>query len=90
MPQFELGGVTATKAALQFCKENDINIVLQVIWRHQYCDWGDLGREDKAANLQAIRDGLRIVSAYKFPAGRLTCITEADRSLTTVYVDGEY
>lgn len=56
--------------------------------RHLAGDWGDVCAEDHAANEQSLRDGSRLLSAYRLPAhalaDRLLVITEADRSATTL------
>ena len=50
--------------------------------------------EDKQANEDALEHGGRIFSAYSIPIGedteRLWCITEADRSSTTLLTPEEY
>jgi hypothetical protein len=63
--------------------------------RHLAGDWGDLGEEDKAANEDALKSGLRLFSAYtrKKEGGkedRIWIITEADRSTTTILLPEEY
>lgn len=88
--QFNLGRVTATQNAVDFCKKNDIYL-FDIILRHARCDWGDMDAEDKVANDTAVQRGDgRIFSAYKYPAGRLWCITEADRSSTCVLLPSDY
>jgi hypothetical protein len=59
--------------------------------RHQSGDWGDLGAEDKALNDEAVKEGLRILSAYVTRKGiRLWIITEWDRSVTTALLPEDY
>ncbi|MGH2536278.1 MAG: type I restriction endonuclease subunit M [Candidatus Promineifilaceae bacterium] len=63
--------------------------------RHVAGDWGDLDAFDVRQNVQAVQDGLRILSAYSVPAAygraaRIWIITEADRSATTVLLPQEY
>jgi len=54
-------------------------------------DPGVLGAEDQLANLQAVRDGTRVFSAYELRDGiRIWIITEADRSVTTILLPAEY
>ncbi|MCZ7673770.1 MAG: hypothetical protein M5U34_44970 [Chloroflexi bacterium] len=65
------------------------------IARHAAGDDGDLDSFDKQQNRRAIKEGLRILSAYDVPTGdgeteRIWIITEADRSTTTVLTLGEY
>ena len=85
-PLFALGRILATPGALG----------LEVIFypylrRHQYGDWGDLGKEDKAENDFSVANRLRILSAYHTPDGKkFWIITEADRSATTILLPSEY
>ena len=59
--------------------------------RHIQGDWGDLSEEDKAENELSVREGFRILSAYRLRTGeKLWVITEADRSATTLLTPAEY
>jgi hypothetical protein len=64
--------------------------------RHFAGDWGDLDEHDRSVNQEAMipdEDGNlgRILSVYTLPDGAtIWIITEADRSLTTVLLPGEY
>jgi hypothetical protein len=58
--------------------------------RHATGDWGDLCAFDRRQNEIALREGLRVLSSYDVPAGRLWIITEADRSITTILLPEEY
>jgi len=51
---------------------------------------GDLDEEDKATNDNALKDGRRVLSAYRFEKVTLWVITEADRSATTILLPEEY
>jgi hypothetical protein len=52
---------------------------------------GDIDAEDAQANEAALRNGERLLSAYWTANGeRLSLITEADRSLTTILLPEEY
>jgi hypothetical protein len=54
-------------------------------------DPGLLGAEDQLAKLRAVREGTRVFSAYELRDGtRIWIITEADRSVTTILLPGEY
>ena len=62
---------------------------------HQVGDPGALVAEDVDANLEAVKNGSRIVSAFMFVPEpnisiKLWIITEADRSSTTVLLPEEY
>jgi hypothetical protein len=89
MALFETGQVVATPAALTFCQQHGINPLL-LLGRHCAGDWGDLGHADVAANVHAVQHDLRILSAYKFPAGKVWVITEADRSSTCILLPDDY
>jgi hypothetical protein len=59
--------------------------------RHMNMDPGSLGAEDQLANVQAVREGTRVFSAYELRDGtRIWIITEADRSVTTTFLAEEY
>jgi hypothetical protein len=53
-------------------------------------DPGALGADDELQNLRAVRDGIRVFSAYELRDGaRSWIITEADRSETTILLPEE-
>ena len=60
--------------------------------RHHCGDWGEeLCAEDKQANEDALKDGIRLLSCYRTAKGaRLYIITEWNRSLTTTLLPEEY
>lgn len=59
--------------------------------RHANCDWGDMTSVDKKANDNSVKDGSRILSAYKDSDGtKIYIITEADRSYTTIIFPEDY
>ena len=86
-PRFPVGMTYATPGALAL----DVDL-MKYMRRHHCGDWGDeLCAEDKAANEQALKDGSRLLSCYRTPAGdRLYIITEWDRSMTTILLPSEY
>lgn len=87
---FTLGQIVATPGALQALETAGHN-ASEFLVRHALGDWGNLCDEDKQANDEAVADDLRILSAYKLSDGqRLWCITEADRSATTLLLPEEY
>ena len=92
-PLFPLGEVVATPGAMEAVSEmaDPAGTAARIITRHVCGDWGDLDREDRAANDRAVNDGTRILSAYNLPGGtRIWIITEADRSVTTLLLPEEY
>ena len=88
-PLFALGQTVATRGAIAAMQQAAIS-PLALLSRHQRGDWGDLDKEDKQTNDQALTLGDRIFSAYQFEAVKFWVITEADRSATTVLLPEEY
>lgn len=88
--RFELGQVVMTEGAAA------LNVdFAPYLARHVTGDWGDLDSFDKRQNDIAIKEGLRILSAYDVPIGngkteRIWIITEADRSVTSLILPCEY
>jgi uncharacterized phage-associated protein len=67
--------------------ENPINYIV----RHMNLDPGSLGADDQLQNLRAVREGMRVFSAYELRNGtRIWILTEADRSVTTILLPEEY
>lgn len=67
--------------------ENPINYIV----RHMNLDPGSLGADDQLANLRAVREETGAFSAYELRDGtRIWIIIEADRSVTTILLPGEY
>jgi len=85
--RFELGVAQTTPGALMALGPA---LIAELLGRHASGDWGDLGAFDRRENELAVREGLRIFSAYETPSGRAWVITEADRASTTVLLPGEY
>ncbi len=88
-PRFPLGRTCATAALALWAEQENIDLT-EYLRRHHFGDWGDLCDEDKAANEDALRDGARILSAYLTEGRKIYCITEADRSMTTILFAKEY
>lgn len=88
---FKLGNVVATPSALDLLDRAGIN-ASTLLARHEKGDWGVICAEDAAANIQAIRDGDRVLSAYELGKNceRLWIITEHDRSVTTLLLPEDY
>ena len=90
--QFELGRPMVTRAAREELVGQSI---IGAFSRHAKGDFGDVCNEDFDANLDAIAEGLRILSIYECPnnqgtTSRVYVITEADRSVTTLLLAEEY
>lgn len=61
------------------------------LYRHSHCDWGDVCDADWKSNNKALKNGTRLLSAYKDDEGTsFWVITEADRSSTTILFPSEY
>ena len=89
MKKFGLGQLVGTPGALDVLRAAGVNVFF-IVSRHQSGDWGDLGRDDKRANDQALVHGGRILSAYEVGGEKLYVLTEADRSSTCVLKASEY
>ena len=83
-----LGRTVITTNAQKVLSDSDIANALN---RHQSGDWGELCEEDKQVNVDALKNGERIMSVYISNGGKkFWVITEADRSCTTVLMPEDY
>lgn len=68
--------------------------VVEALSRHRDNDWGDLCKDDWKLNDEAVRNGGRLFSVYKFMRDRgedkFYIITEWDRNVTTVLMPSDY
>lgn len=93
--KFATGQCYATPGALNEIERAGLSYV-DLLARHVRGDWGDLSREDKAANDEALVSGARILSAYVLSSGsKVWLITEAvgddgRRAATTALLPDEY
>ncbi len=90
MSKFNLGRVTSSDGAVQFCRDNGLSMVLDIIFPHSLGEWGDVTDGHREANEDALRDGGQLVSIYTFPLGKVRVITTADRTSTYVLLEDEY
>lgn len=89
-PLFPLGQTVATPNSLAALEEVEV-LPIEILYRHQCGDWGDLPEEDVASNKRALRVGARIFSRYKLNFDEpFYVITEWDRSITTILLASEY
>jgi hypothetical protein len=89
-PLFKLGQVVATPNAIVSLAEAQTS-AWELLSRHVSGDFGEVDAEDWQANLNAIKDDARILSAFTLKTGeRLWVITEADRSSTCVLKPEDY
>lgn len=64
---------------------------VEFLHRHREGDWGDLGKDDKETNDEALEKGGRLFSAFHTRAGvKLWVITEANRVSTCILLPDEY
>jgi hypothetical protein len=89
MVPLPLGKVVATPGALKLLLEVGEH-PFDYLVRHASGDWGDLGGFDRRENERALRVGECIFSSCNTPAGSIWIITEADRSVTTIFLPEEY
>jgi hypothetical protein len=90
LARFPLGRVVATPGALRALDEANQN-PFEFLAQHQAGDWGELCEEDKRENEFSVRNGFRILSAYRTRNNtKIWVITEADRSVTTLLLPEEY
>lgn len=89
-PRFQLGKVVATPGAIEALTAAQTS-AWELLSKHASTDFGEVDADDWQANLDAIKDGEKILSAYTLKTGeRLWVITEADRSSTCVLRPDEY
>jgi hypothetical protein len=93
-PKFQLGRLLITpgaQEALATTGESPWTFLSQ----HSRGRWGIVGDDDAAANDESLKDGSRLLSAYKLKDGtRIWVITEAvgdnGREATTILLPEEY
>jgi len=84
-------GQTFITAGAQEALEISGETPIQFLRRHVSADWGELSEEDVHENELSLREGLRLLSAYRTAKGqKIWIITEADRSATTILLPSEY
>jgi hypothetical protein len=94
-PKFSLGQVVATPAALEALEQSGQSPA-DFLDRHAVGDYGEVCEEDRQANDDALKDGSRLLSAYRTLANvKLWIITEAaddegQRATTTILLPDEY
>jgi hypothetical protein len=87
---FPLGQVFLTIGAREALEESN-QTAIEFLARHQSGDYGDVCEDDKRENELSVKEGFRILSAYKTVKGeKIWVITEADRSSTTILLPSEY
>jgi hypothetical protein len=79
--------VRATDSILEVDALREFAAMLE---RHRQGDWGEVGDEDWKANNEAVENGTRVFSTYLLGDYIVWCITEADRSVTTLLLPEDY
>jgi hypothetical protein len=88
--KFPLGEVVATPAALAAFEESGEELT-PYLQRHCGGDWGDVDEHDRNENEFSLKHGFRLLSAFTLKSGvKIWCITESDRSVTTLLLPEEY
>jgi hypothetical protein len=85
--KFDLGQVVITPGAQEAIRPEDIH---QALERHRVGDWGEVYPEDREENELSLREGFRLLSAYRSGNQRFWIITEADRASTCILLSEEY
>ena len=86
--QFPTGRLLCTPGAMNSVGRDEM---MAAYFRHRKGDWGEVCPEDWRSNDQAIRSGMRILSAFHTRTGqKFWIITEADRSATTILLPEDY
>jgi hypothetical protein len=80
---FTLGEIVIRPRAALLLQNLRINPA-SLFFRHVTGDWGDVSNDQRRANEEAVREGGRVLSAYRQGNMRIYVITEADRSTTTI------
>ena len=87
---FALGQTVMTIGAREALEKYG-QMLIEFLARHQSGDWGIVCEADKKENDFSVKNGFRILSAYKtLQDVKIWIITEADRTSTTVLLPSEY
>lgn len=94
-PKFQLSRLLITPGAQEALAATGESPLAFIFGRHAKGDWGDVDAEDAALNDEALKDGSRLLSAYKLKDGtKIWVITEAEsdngREATTILLPEEY
>ncbi len=87
---FPLGNVYLTVGAKEALEESN-QLPNEFLAKHQKGEWGIICEDDKKENNLLVKEGFRILSAYKTAGDvKLWVITETDRSSTTILLPDDY
>ena len=82
---FDLWVVLTTPGVNEVLEMHDSVNLYNFIERHASWDWWDVGEEDATLNNHAVQLWNRILSSYHIWNDKIWIITEADRSVTTIW-----
>lgn len=94
-PKFQVGRLLATPGAMEALEKAGQSIH-EFLARHIQGDWGCVCPDDAAANDESVRDGSRILSAYRLTTDvKIWLLTEAadnhgQRAATTALLPEEF
>lgn len=87
---FPLGSIYLTIGAQEALEESN-ELPITFLNMHQKGNWGIVSKEDWQENDFSVKNGYRILSAYKTASNiKIWLITEWDRSVTTILLPDEY
>ncbi len=87
---FDLGQTFMTIGAREALEESN-QMANEFLTKHQSGDYGIICEDDRRENELSVKEGFRILSAYRTDRGeKIWVITEACRSSTTVLLPSEY
>lgn len=95
-PKFQIAKTLITPGAQEALAATGESPLAFIFGRHAKGDWGLVDADDAAANDEALKDGSRLLSAYKLKDGtKIWVITEAvgdngQREATTILLPEEY
>ena len=87
--KFEAGEVVVTPAAAG-ALESHGHTVADLLARHQAGDWGDVSDQLRSVNDRGLAERFNLQSVFVVAEGqRVVVVTNRDRSLTMVHLDGQ-
>jgi hypothetical protein len=84
MKKFDLGRILATPGAMEAMGRLGVSMI-EILARHQGCDWAEMDLEDREENAYALKNGSRIFSRYTIKGYRLM---DLNRPCSTWEIEG--
>lgn len=86
MKEFKLGKINVMPDVEKKMKSDDRfkRFVQMSLGKYSNCSWGNMSRDGKNKNNEAIEKGEEVVGYYTFGKEKLRIVTTADRSSTTI------